>query len=60
VGPSGQNCQKLCWFEESMSIHLNAFLPRSPIPYGEGREVGCRKMPEALMNLDPFVVVPMV
>jgi hypothetical protein len=39
--------RQLCPASESLSSHLTAPGPTSPIPYGDGNDVMCRSKPEA-------------
>lgn len=45
-GPRGKACHHPCpeWWRRS--TQENADGPRSPMPYGDGRDVTCRSMPE--------------
>src|SRR3974390_532826 len=47
VGPTGRACHQRCPAAHKRPIRENAPAPRSPIPYGEGKEVTCNSRPEA-------------
>ena len=50
VGPSGRTCQRRDPVPANQLSQRSISGPRSPIPYGPGKDVGCSKTPEELRD----------